>query len=204
MSPPVAVSSPANAAVAEFYNWVFSLYPLVDVFCSPGRLQLIGRINQLPAGRLLEIGVGPGRHLRHYERHHITAIDCSARMVSSSRRFSPASDIRQMDGEALGFPDASFDYVALFHVLSTTADPARMLAESRRVLRPGGRLFVLNHETPKNAWRHLDRALMPLARRLHFRSWFRLGEISGIEILHQNQLGPRGGFGLMTAYSLEK
>jgi SAM-dependent methyltransferase len=48
-------------------------------------------------------------------------------------------------GEALPFPDASFDTVALTMVLCTAPDPAAVLAEIHRVLRPGGRLLFLEH-----------------------------------------------------------
>jgi phosphatidylethanolamine/phosphatidyl-N-methylethanolamine N-methyltransferase len=201
--PPPSPPTP-NRRVAVFYDRVCWLYPLVDVFLAPGRHGLIQHINQAPPGRLLEIGVGPGRHLRHYVRHEITAIDCSAKMVASSRFFSPATDVRQMDGEALLFPSASFDYVVLCHVLSVTSRPARMLEEIHRVLRPRGRLFVLNHETPYHAWRHLEKMVTPLAGALRFRSWFRLTEIPGIARFRLRQLPASGGFGLVSAYSLQK
>jgi phosphatidylethanolamine/phosphatidyl-N-methylethanolamine N-methyltransferase len=193
-----------NHRIARFYDRVHGFYPLVDCFCAPGRQRLIQHINQAPAGKLLEVGVGPGHHLPLYRQHEITAIDCSAKMVARCRRHASGIDVRQMDGECLRFPDATFDYLAICHVLSVTADPVRMLAEAHRVLRPGGRLFVLNHETPANAWRHLDTLLGPLSRWLCFRSWFRLGEVRGVERFQISPLGSRSGFGLMVAHSLQK
>jgi phosphatidylethanolamine/phosphatidyl-N-methylethanolamine N-methyltransferase len=193
-----------NARIARFYDRVIFLYPLVDFFCAPGRRRLIEHINREPAGRLLEIGVGPGRHLPHYLGHTVTAIDCSAKMVASSRRNSPGTRVRWMDGEALRFPDASFDYVTLCHVLSVSTRPETLLSEVHRVLRPGGRLFVLNHETPAHAWRHVDAILMPLSALLHFRSWFRLNAIPGIARFRITPLAVGRGYGLMKAYSLEK
>lgn len=193
-----------NLRIARFYDRVCWLYPLVDRFCAPGRRRLIARINQEPPGRLLEIGVGPGLHLPLYRGHQITAIDCAERMVVRSRRRLPGAEIRRMDGEELDFRDASFDYVALLHVLSVTARPARMLAEAHRVLRPGGVLFVLNHETPANAWRHVEKLFVPLAARLCFRSWFRLEEIPGIERFRSKHPEPRSGFGLIHSCSLTK
>jgi phosphatidylethanolamine/phosphatidyl-N-methylethanolamine N-methyltransferase len=194
----------SNGEVARFYDWAGCFYPMIDLFCASARRQLIHEINRQPTGKLLEIGVGPGRHLRFYREHDITAIDCSARMVASCRRCAPSIATRHMDGEQLDYPDAWFDYVTLFHVLSVTANPTRMLAEARRVVRPGGRIFILNHETPANAWQHIDAMLIPLARWLRFRSWFRLKDIAGIERFRCRPLGLRGGFGLMNAYSLEK
>lgn len=198
------VRQPTHNPIGRFYDRVCALYPLVDVFCAPGRRRLIEQINQFPAGHLLEIGVGPGRHLKHYRGHRITAIDCSERMVASCRRQCPGADVRQMDGERLAFADASFDHVALCHVLSVTPNPAKMLAEAHRVLRAGGRLFVLNHETPANAWRHVDAVLAPFAARLRFRSWFRLRALPGVERFRALRSAGRGVCGLMATYSLEK
>ncbi len=195
---------PCNERVARFYDRFGWLYPLVDLFCAPARRRLIAHVNRLPAGQLLEIGVGPGDHLGLYRGHRVTAIDCSAEMVSRSRLHAPDTSVFQMDGEDLEFPDASFDYVALCHVLTVTADPSRMLAEVYRVLRPGGRLFILNHETPDHAWRHVDRVMIPLSKLLRFRSWFHLKAIPGVERFRRTPLAIGGGFGLMTAYSLEK
>jgi len=194
----------ANHRVANFYDRVHALYPLVECFCAPGRRRLIEHINQAPAGKLLEVGVGPGRHLRLYRQHEITAIDCSAKMVALCRRQAFGIDVRQMDGECLCFPDATFDYVAICHVLSVTMNPARMLAEAYRVLRPGGCVFVLNHQTPTNVCRYLDMLLDPLSDWCCFRSWFRLEDVHGVERFRISPLGTRSGFGLMAAHSLHK
>src|SRR5688572_7233254 len=115
-----------NRDIAKFYDLVHWLYPAVDVFCEAGRRRLIEHINLQPPGALLDVGVGPGRHLRHYcGQHAITAIDCSPRMIESCRRHAPGASVRQMDGERLEFADATFDYVVLCHVLSVTNDPER-------------------------------------------------------------------------------
>jgi len=192
-----------NKAVGRFYDRVCRLYPVFDLCCGAGRSRLIGHINGVPPGRLPDVGVGPGRHLRHYRRHAISAIDCSAAMVALSRRAGGA-DVRLMDGERLEFADASFDYLVLSHVLAVTSNPARMLAESHRVLRPGGLAFVLNHETPEGAWRHVEAAAAPFGRWLRVRTWFRLREIEGVERFSQVRSVPGGWLGWVAAYALEK
>jgi phosphatidylethanolamine/phosphatidyl-N-methylethanolamine N-methyltransferase len=204
MSSSLAPLSHANRRTAGFYDRVAWLYPLVDLFCAAGRRRLIQRINREPAGRLLDIGVGPGHHLPHYRGHSVSAIDCSPRMIASCRRHSPQTCASVMDGERLEFPDGSFDYVALCHVLSVTARPARMLAEARRVLTPRGWIFVLNHETPANAWRHVETLLSPLAGTLCFRSRFRLADIPGVERFATRRLENPSGLGLFKAWSLQK
>lgn len=193
-----------NRDIANFYDCVHWLYPVVDVFCAAGRRRLIEHINLQPPGALLDVGVGPGRHLRHYRGHAVTAIDCSPRMVAASRRHSPGTTVRQMDGERLEFADATFDYVALCHVLSVTHDPERMLKEAHRVLRRNGKLFVLNHETPDNAWGRLETRLAPLGGWLRFRTEFRVDAIAAAGLFRKTQLGRGGVFGMISAYLLQK
>ena len=48
------------------------------------------------------------------------------------------------DAGALSYEARSFDAVLLFHVLTYVAEPERVLAETLRVLRPGGRLVALS------------------------------------------------------------
>jgi phosphatidylethanolamine/phosphatidyl-N-methylethanolamine N-methyltransferase len=196
-------ASAENRRVALFYDRVATLYPLVDCFLAAGRRRLIHQINREPAGSLLEIGCGPGHYLRHY-RHRVTAIDCSPGMAARCRLNNPDTPVHVMDGEQLEFPDANFDYVVLGHVLSVTDQPGRMLAEARRVVRPGGRVFVANHETPQNRWRCLDDVLMPVARKLCFRTVFRLARVPGVENFRPARQTGRGLFGLTNAYTLEK
>lgn len=63
----------------------------------------------------------------------------------------PLVTFRQGDGLALPLPDESFDAVTISFGLRNLADRARGLREMRRVLRPGGRLFVLEFSQPA-AW----------------------------------------------------
>ena len=57
-------------------------------------------------------------------------------------------DFRQGDGMALPLPDAAFDAVTISFGLRNMADRHKALSEMRRVLRPGGRLFVLEFSQP--------------------------------------------------------
>lgn len=61
----------------------------------------------------------------------------------------PNLDFRQGDGLALPFSEASFDAVTISFGLRNMGDRHRSLTEMRRVLRPGGRLFVLEFSQPQ-------------------------------------------------------
>lgn len=102
-------------------------------------------------GRLLLVGVGPGADLLFLPSAvtSVAALEpepAMRRMASAlARRHHIAVDIVDGTGESIPFPDRSFDSVHVGLVLCSVDDVAATLAEIRRVLRPGGRLVVLEH-----------------------------------------------------------
>ncbi len=81
----------------------------------------------------------------------ITGLDFSAEMLAVARRKAasrPPVEFVQGDAQQLPFPDASFDTVTIAYGLRNLEDPARGLREFHRVLRPGGRLVVLEFPPP--------------------------------------------------------
>lgn len=93
---------------------------------------------------VLEFGVGYGTHAQLLSPHckTFTGIDlttAAARMTATRLRvFGLPGNVLQMDGECLGFPDASFDYVWSWGAVHHSADTQHVLGEIHRVLRPGG------------------------------------------------------------------
>lgn len=93
---------------------------------------------------LLEVGCGTGIDLARFAAAgaKTTGIDLSRTAIDlAERNFSLrglSGDFAVMDGEAMSFPDASFDVVYGHGVLQYTHDPNRMVKEMHRVLRPGG------------------------------------------------------------------
>ena len=72
-----------------------------------------------------------------------------------------------LDGQALPFPDGSFDAALSTFVLCTIPDVGRALGEVRRVLRPGGRLHFAEHGlAPDEGVRRWQRRLEPLDKRI--------------------------------------
>jgi len=90
-------------------------------------------------------------------------------MVSRAARRAQAlgrgADLRLGDAQALEFPDARFDTVVFTLSLGTIPDERCALAEAHRVLRPGGRLLLLEHvRSPIAPVRWAQRSLHPLTR----------------------------------------
>lgn len=162
-----------------FYNWFAPMYPAVDLFLRPQKRAFFDEIGQLPAGNLLEVGVGNGSHLHLYKNHRVTAIDTSSSMLAAAlRRNLPDIELVKMDGEKLLFPDGIFDYVVMSHVLAVADNPSSLLQEVTRVLKPGGKILILNHFTPDNSLKYFDRAFSIFSAPLRFRSVFRIEDIS--------------------------
>ncbi len=104
------------------------------------------------AGRTLDVGCGTGANLAHLPPDRVDSLvllDPSPWMLAHARRRAAAAGVpaetRRGRAEALDFEDASFDTVIFTLSLCTIGGPDRALAEARRVLRPGGRLLVLEH-----------------------------------------------------------
>ncbi|PKQ56398.1 SAM-dependent methyltransferase [Mycobacterium sp. MHSD3] len=105
----------------------------------------------LATGRLLVVGLGPGTDLMFLPPAvtSVAAVEPEAamrRMAGAlARRCGVEVDIVEGVGEAMPFPDNSFDSVHVGLVLCSVDDVAATLGEIRRVLAPGGRLVVLEH-----------------------------------------------------------
>ncbi|RZK63936.1 MAG: class I SAM-dependent methyltransferase [Pedobacter sp.] len=184
----------------RFYNRFFLFYPLVDLFLKRHKLALYAAINALPSGRLLDIGVGNGADLAKYERHHITGIDNSSKMLEKAQaKKIPNIELLKMDANELAFPDEHFSYVVLSHVIAVVKDPEQLLGEIYRILKPGGQLFILNHITPDNALRYVDRCFQPFAKLFHFNSYFTL---NSLQTLQQFQLLQETTFGKLSYFKL--
>jgi SAM-dependent methyltransferase len=86
---------------------------------------------------------------------HVTATDISPQMAERARERlnnAPNATVRVADGQALDLPDESFDAVTCSLGLMFFPDPARGLAEFRRVLRPGGRAAVSVNTVPERSY----------------------------------------------------
>jgi ubiquinone/menaquinone biosynthesis C-methylase UbiE len=123
------------------------------------------------SGDVLEIAVGTGRNLEHYPTGvRLTGIELSEEMLAIARKRATAlgvdADLRPGDAQQLEFPDESFDTVVITFALCTIPNDRAAVREARRVLRPGGKLILLEHvRSPLLPVRAVQRLLEPLSVR---------------------------------------
>jgi ubiquinone/menaquinone biosynthesis C-methylase UbiE len=115
-------------------------------------------------GDVLEVAAGTGRNLPHYPQDiHLTAIELSPEMLAIAKQraeeLGSEADLRLGDAQALEFQDESFDTAVITLGLCTIPDSRQAIREAHRVLRPGGRLLLLEHvrspSGPVRAVQHL-------------------------------------------------
>ena len=167
----------------KFYNTFSFLYPLIDFFLKPQKRILFKEVNKYPSGELLEIGVGNGSHLKLYQKHLITGVDSSSKMLEIAARNKQQQNTKliQMNGEDLMFDNESFDYVVLSHIIAVVDNPNLLLSEVLRVLKPQGTVFILNHFTPENKLKYLDTFFSHISFIFHFNSLFKIDSIYSLK-----------------------
>jgi ubiquinone/menaquinone biosynthesis C-methylase UbiE len=110
------------------------------------------RVVPLAQGRVLEVGIGTGLNMRHYDKTRVTRItglDPGVQMHPLAReRINQAGlpvDLVGLSAEKIPMADASFDTVVITYTLCTIPDPLSALREMRRVLTPKGKLLFCEH-----------------------------------------------------------
>lgn len=133
------------------YNRIAPIYDLMEILPErrfvPWRRQLWA---QVPAGKVLEVGVGTGKNFPyHPEGAEIIGIDLSDGMLARARNKAQSMgktlDLRQMDAQSLEFSDNTFDAAVATFVFCSIPNPMLALNELARVVKPGGKIFLLDH-----------------------------------------------------------
>lgn len=118
----------------------------LDLFLRPHKRRIFAGL----PGRVVELGPGVGANFRYLTPgSQVVAVEPNPHMHAGLRRRAARRgidvEIRSVTGESVDLDDASADAVITSLVLCTVADPARVVAEIRRILRPGGRYAFLEH-----------------------------------------------------------
>ncbi len=136
-------------------------YDLIATRFTPLRRRSLALLDPKLGEHLLIVGGGTGCDLPLLPQGvHVVCTDLTPAMLDRARRHArPEVEFAVMDGHALEFEADRFDAVVLHLILAVIPDPVRCLREAARVLKPGGRIAVLDKFVP-------DREQVPWWRRV--------------------------------------
>ncbi|MFC5744333.1 ubiquinone/menaquinone biosynthesis methyltransferase [Actinomadura rugatobispora] len=163
MKPPTGASA-RPATPQELFDRIAPRYDLFNSLLSAGsdrrwRREAARRLAPPPEGDVLDVATGTASLAIAVARHRpgarVVACDINASMLAVAARrlerqgLSGRITLRTAPGERLPFPDASFDAVCIAFAIDDMADRRACAAEMARVLRPGGRLVLLELGVPE-------------------------------------------------------
>ncbi|MFN4286757.1 MAG: bifunctional demethylmenaquinone methyltransferase/2-methoxy-6-polyprenyl-1,4-benzoquinol methylase UbiE [Lacibacter sp.] len=150
--------------VADMFDSIAPRYDFLNRFLSAGidvrwRKKALQRLQPLQPKHILDVATGTADVAIMAERmlqpEKIIGIDISARMLDAGRvklqtkGLSDRIELQLGDSETINFPDASFDAVTVAFGVRNFENLEKGLREIYRVLRPGGRLVVLEFSKPR-------------------------------------------------------
>jgi len=201
----------ADAVRNAYRRWAGSYDTFFGSIAGPARRRAVAAVNALPGTHVLEVGVGTGLALPHYSRDkRITGIDLSTDMLAVARRrvaergLGRVDALLEMDAEAMAFPDGGFDIAVAMFVASVVPHPRALLAEMRRVVRPGGHLLFVNHFRAEGGMRWwVERAMAPASSRLGWHPDFAMESLLQPEERAAARIVKMPPFGLFTLVGLD-
>ena len=152
-------------ALHHTYRFIAPVYDAFIRRASAGvRATSLARLPANAGARVLIAGIGTGLDAPHLPPgNRYVGLDLTAAMLA---RVPRRDDLALVRGDAMRLPfaDAAFDFVVLHLIVAVVPQPARCLAEAARVLKPGGRAFVLDKFLRPGERAPLRRALNALSR----------------------------------------
>jgi len=190
-----AAASPRKRHALQLFEGLPRRYDRTGAVMSFGqdprwRAAMVNAVDPRPGQRILDVATGTGMVARALAGRGaiVTALDQSAAMLAVARAHAPANvTFVQGEAERLPFADASFDALTFTYLLRYVDDPAATLAELARVVKPAGRIGMVEFGAPghpvlKALWRVHTRVGLPLIGRLLSPAWYEVGRFLGPNI----------------------
>lgn len=197
----MATSSPRKQHAVELFRGLPDHYDRVGAAMSFGqdprwRRALVDAIAPAPGMRILDVATGTGMVAFALAARGatVTGLDQSEAMLGrASARLQRTPQLADRlsfllgQAEALPFADAEFDALSFTYLLRYVDDPAATMGELARVVKPGGRIAMVEFGVPgdprlRALWRLYTRAGLPLIGRAVSRDWYEVGRFLGPSI----------------------
>jgi demethylmenaquinone methyltransferase / 2-methoxy-6-polyprenyl-1,4-benzoquinol methylase len=179
----------------RIFTGVAAAYDRVATILSLGqdprwRRALVDAIEARPADRVLDVATGTGMVAAALHARYgctVVGLDQSSDMLAVARtRAGVYETVVEGRAEKLPFPDAAFDHLTFTYLLRYVDDPAAVMRELARVVKPGGRVAMVEFGLPGGVWRPLwwlyTRIGLPVAGRLFSAKWSAVGAFLGPSI----------------------
>lgn len=210
-------SADAPNPSAKLRDWLYSAYSAVNcpIWFVTGVAREKARRKQMfldatVPGKLLDVGCGDGTFLNFMRQRgwQVDGIDFDAQAIATARQKYDLT-LRHGDLVAANLPESSFDAVTMSHVVEHLPDPVAMLAEIRRLLKPGGRLVMttpntagLGHRKFGAHWFGID-----APRHLHLFSASSLSEVarrSGLDLIWGGSTSANADIFMGASYTIQE
>jgi ubiquinone/menaquinone biosynthesis C-methylase UbiE len=171
-------ATPTNIEKAGITNHRFFARTYERLSRGPSEKSFMDPLRQETAGQargvVLEVGPGNGLNFSFYDPaqvERVEAVEPDTAMLSYARQRLESArvpiNLVQAAAENLPFADATFDTVVATLVFCSVTDPERGLQEIRRVLKPGGTLYMVEHVRSSKPWAaRMQDIITPVARRV--------------------------------------
>jgi demethylmenaquinone methyltransferase / 2-methoxy-6-polyprenyl-1,4-benzoquinol methylase len=205
----VATLSTRKRHALELFEGLPDAYDWMGAVLSFGqdprwRATMVDQVNPLPGQRVLDVATGTGLVAFALARRgaEVVALDQSDHMLAGAQRrldHQPESvqeriDFRHGEAESLPFADGEFDALTFTYLLRYVDDPAATMRELARVVKPKGRIGMVEFGVPSSAalraaWRVHTRVGLPAIGRVVSPAWFEVGRFLGpnIEQFHAEE-----------------
>ena len=183
------------------YTLYTPVYDAIGRWFAPYRRQSIDQLAIQPGERVLLIGAGTGLDLEHIPKGaDILATDLTPLMVQQikvrNRLLGHQLEVRVMDGQNLDLDAQSVDVVILHLILAVIPDPVACLREAERVLKPGGRIGIMDKFLPPGEqapmWRRWTNIFTFILATDINRRFEPILDHTGLELVSDEQVAWRG------------
>ena len=164
-----------TSSMYDFWSWFYD--HTFGMLVRKKQRRAVALLRLKTGDRVLDLGVGTGLTLEHYPSDTaVIGMDLSRGMLNKAQKRIEKlglTNCQLVQGDAMAppFAEASFDHILVTHVISVVSDPPRLLQLAQKMVKPGGKVIVLNHfQSTKPAVAWLEEKLNPLFVKIGWKS----------------------------------